>query len=234
MYSKSMPQKSMLERLQEIKCAVLIYPIRCFISQMKAHGDTFVCGGDTYVYMRFHKNTAYTTERVMEIPIVSRYTRAHAGHSILEVGNVLNHYVPFAHEVVDKYECGKDVHNVDIIDFYPSKQYDLVVCISTLEHIGFDEEDRSNSKTLCALERMQQLTSPGGQLVITIPLGWNPYLDEYIKTGRVQADELHLMHRVSCENTWEEVSTDLLQTKEFTYNTPYPYGNWILILIFQK
>jgi hypothetical protein len=36
------------------------------------------------------------------------------GSDFLEVGNVLNHYFKLNHDVIDKYEKGKNVKNIDI------------------------------------------------------------------------------------------------------------------------
>ena len=57
-------------------------------------------------------------------------------------GNVLLHYFPADHEIVDKYEKGDGIVNEDIVNFRPGKKYDLIVSISTLEHISWNEEKK--------------------------------------------------------------------------------------------
>ena len=70
---------------------------------------------------------------------------------ILEVGNILSHYFSVNHDIVDKYEKDVDVINQDIIDYHPNKKYDLIVSISSLEHVGEDETPREPKKILYAL-----------------------------------------------------------------------------------
>ena len=70
------------------------------------------------------------------MPIIWEEVKKHEAQRILELGNVLSHYYPVHHDIVDKYEKSSGVSNVDIRDFDTSKDYDLVVSISTFEHIG--------------------------------------------------------------------------------------------------
>ena len=53
------------------------------------------------------------------------------------------HYFPADHEIVDKYEKGDGIVNEDIVNFRPGKKYDLIVSISTLEHISWNEEKKT-------------------------------------------------------------------------------------------
>jgi len=51
---------------------------------------------------------------------------------------VLSHYFAVKHDIVDKYEIAPSVVNEDLVNFKPGKKYDLIVSISTLEHVGWD------------------------------------------------------------------------------------------------
>ncbi len=86
--------------------------------------------------------------------------------------------------IVDKYEKAIGVINEDICNFKPSKKYDLIISISTLEHVGFDEKPRDPCKVLRAIENLKSLLAVGGKLVAILPVGYNPYLDELIKSGK--------------------------------------------------
>ena len=55
-------------------------------------------------------------------------------------------YYKFEHDIVDKYEKKKGIINQDIVDYKPDKKYDLIISISTLEHVGWDETPRENYK----------------------------------------------------------------------------------------
>lgn len=67
---------------------------------------------------------------------------------MLEVGNVLSHYFPIHHDIVDKYEVCPGVINQDIADFLPQEKYDLILSISTVEHVGWDEQPQEPTKLL--------------------------------------------------------------------------------------
>jgi hypothetical protein len=60
----------------------------------------------------------------------------------------------------------------------------LIVSISTLEHVGWDEEDKNPVKVLQAIEILKSLLAPLGKIVVTLPLGYNPIIDDYLKKVR--------------------------------------------------
>src|SRR5450759_2230718 len=78
-----------------------------------------------YIYHRTWRN-----ERKIEAPIALYELENHSSQEILEVGNVLHHYIQVKHDVVDKYEIAKGVINEDIVDFRPEKSYGLILSIS--------------------------------------------------------------------------------------------------------
>lgn len=63
---------------------------------------------------------------------------------ILEVGNVLSHYENTLSEyikirnrkIIDKFESELGVEQWDLMDMSSSEQYDAIISISTVEHIG--------------------------------------------------------------------------------------------------
>jgi hypothetical protein len=75
---------------------------------------------------------------MIEVPIIYEMVKeAEAyGQKVLEVGNVLSHYFHVNHDIVYKYEKAKGVINEDVINFRLPKKYDLIISISTLEHMG--------------------------------------------------------------------------------------------------
>jgi hypothetical protein len=101
--------------------------------QFRFRGQTHDC-----FYARY--NMTWAGERMVEIPIGRALLEAQPGGRILEVGNVLPHYFPTRHEIVDKFEHGPGVLNVDILEFAPPHRYDLILSISTFEHIGFEDD----------------------------------------------------------------------------------------------
>lgn len=202
----------------------------CSFQLKNSSPKSFVFAGNELPYNRSITNLAYSSERAIELPIVMYFLNQNNPSNILEVGNVLNYYFSIPHVVIDKYEIANGVINQDIVDFCPDTRFDMIICISTLEHVGFDESVVEEVKTLTAIQRMKDLLAPNGKIIITVPLGHNPYLDKFIINGTISFPEMHLVRRISAHNIWEEQPLCFLQTEEFKYNYPYQYGNWILIL----
>ena len=147
-------------------------------------------------------------------------------------GNVLSHHVKLEHDILDKYETGKGVINKDIVDFKSEKRYDLIISISTLEHVGWDEKPRDDTKIPRAIDNMRTLiSSGGGTIMITVPLGYNPTLDKLLKDGSIQFSKQYHLIRISKGNEWREASwEDALAAK---YNSPMPFANGLLIGIIE-
>jgi SAM-dependent methyltransferase len=112
----------------------------------------------------------------VEIPIALGFLGR--GRRVLEVGNVLRQYapVPDGYTVVDKYERGAGVINRDVLDV--TETFDLIVSISTLEHIGLDEHPREPGKAAAAVSHLRSLLAPGGAMLATWALCYNRDLDE--------------------------------------------------------
>ena len=123
-------------------------------------------------------HATYTNERAVEIPVAMGLVDKYRGRRILEVGNVLSHYFSFPHVIVDKYEVGPGVTNEDIDEFATSQKFDLIISISTLEHVGWDETPRDRTKIIKALKNIRNLVNPGGLVMVTLPVGQNPLLDK--------------------------------------------------------
>jgi hypothetical protein len=181
--------------------------------------ETFIFLGHTYRYFTALYNATYPNERSVEIPIAMSIVNA-CGKCILEIGNVLSHYFVFSHVIIDKYESAPGVINEDIVDWRADEKFDLIVSISALEHIGWDETPRDDTKIPRALEN---LVKPGGQILITVPIGQNPVLDNLVHERSIEFDKQYYLKRVSRSNIWSETS------EEEAYGSPYQYGNAIMI-----
>ena len=182
----------------------------------------------------YHKyNMTWAGERTVEIPIAKTYLDAYQGRDILEVGNVMPHYFPARYDIVDKFEKGDRVINQDILEFQPGHQYDLILSISTFEHIGFDDDstEPSGKKIMAAIAACRALLKPGGKLVLSLPIGYNPDLDELIRTGGLKADrEIYLRRPKKLQ--WEPASKNEALSARF--KDPFPYANALLIAEFGK
>jgi len=201
----------------------LLYFIYCRI--ILGH-NTFIILGRTYRYFDSYKT--WIGERSVEIPIVMEMVREYQGRNILEIGNVLSHHVQFEHDILDKYEIALGVLNEDVVDFKSEKKYDLIVSVSTLEHVGWDEKPRDDIKILHAIENLKTLVTPwGGTIIITLPLGYNPAMDKLLKDGIIRFSKQYQLLRISKGNEWKSASWE--EVKDSKYNSPLPFANGLLI-----
>jgi hypothetical protein len=93
---------------------------------------------------------------------------------ILEVGNISHWYYRGTHDVVDKYDKDFYCINEDIVNYKPERKCRLIISISTLEHIGWDEVPRETNKIWKAVENMKSLLTDDGLMMVTIPIGYRP------------------------------------------------------------
>lgn len=117
-------------------------------------------------------NTTVLNERAVEIPIALDWLADRVLVDGVEVGNVLAHYGFPSHRVIDLYEPGEGVENIDVFDL--EGPFDWIVAISTLEHVG---QGVDPSAPMRAIEHLRSLLAPGGEMLVTIPGGHNDELD---------------------------------------------------------
>lgn len=178
----------------------------------------------------YHKyNHTWMNERTLEIPIGFKEIKNIKPSELLEVGNVLKHYNKnLKHKVIDKYEKIEGVINEDITDYETKNKYSKIICISTLEHVGFDEIPKDNNKTLKAYDKMISMLTPKGELFVTIPLGQNPHLDEFIKNKKITFDQIKIYKRMSFKNNWKEIINPNLKELNLT-DHKYPGCKYLLV-----
>lgn len=187
---------------------------------------SFKFQGDEYSYLYHSYNTTWKNERIVELPIIWREIEKNKGKDILEVGNVLSHYFKCGHDIVDKYEKAPGIINEDIVDF-KNKKYDLIVSISTIEHIGYDEKPIDLGKIDKALENIKSLLSEKGSFIATFPIGYNRYLDEKLAKKQILFSKICFMKRISKENEWVEAAYD--EVKYVKFGSPFGYANAIVV-----
>lgn len=191
-----------------------------------------------YQYFFHPHNHTWDNERAVEIPLIVTELLKHKDTRVLEVGNVLHHYLPVNHDIVDKYEVASGVINVDIIDYKPAHKYDLIVSISTLEHVGWDENPHTQEnlgqtdKIQKAVSCLKAMLQKGGRLVITVPIGYNPHLDTLLKKNLIKVDKIVYLQRIDSDNHWQEVSAKAALKSKFWQ--PYSYANALAILTVTK
>lgn len=190
----------------------------------------FAYENNEYIWFFHPYNFTWDNERAVEIPIALREINSAGDQKILEVGNVLSHYVPVRWDVLDKFEKGGDIIAGDVVDFKPSEKYDLIISISTLEHVGFDDDIRDTGKIAEAVINLKRnCLKPGGRMLFTMPLGYNNGMDNLLFENKLGFDELHFMKRTS-RNSWREVSQD--QLGDTSYAATYIEASAIVIAEF--
>jgi len=199
-------------------------------------GRTFLFNNSKYTYLIHQYNRAFAIERTVEIPIVEKKLDDYFGCKILEVGNVMQNYIKSSHDVVDLFEIGKNVHNVDIVDYVPVQKYNLIVSVSTIEHIGLDDLSENPQKVSLAIEHLKKLLLKDGELFFTFPLGYNEYLDKLVFSKNSGLTKSFLMKRISVDNKWEQMNFNDIRRKKdsFVYGKPYEAGNYIFIGVYIK
>jgi SAM-dependent methyltransferase len=131
---------------------------------------------------------ADVNERIVELPYVYRaLARVYQGASVLDVGAAEStvafslaslgydvvaldlHPYPFSHPRLRSVQA-------DILEWEVDESFDVILCISTLEHIGlgaYGEKASSDNASAdgLAVERFRALLPTGGILVLTVPFG---------------------------------------------------------------
>ncbi len=206
-----------------------------------------------YFYHSYHNHRL--GERSVEIPIIRQYLEKTGIRSFLEIGNATNHYYTYFQDlidtkiVVDKYEKGWGVINKDIKDYFIDNKYDLILSISTFEHMDSDcgknpdyVKGKSKFGTFAAdniFHVCKNLLNDGGIFILTAPLSphyeWNQTVFE---TGVFNKDLLNVksikkyyMKKIN-EIEWQQIDeNDAIKAK---YNYPFPGINILSIVEFKK
>lgn len=187
--------------------------------------NTFIFNNKKYKLFYHPYNNTFRSERAIEIPIIKEILDKHKG-KVLEVGNVLSNYFEVNYDIVDKYDKSPNTINEDILNYDLGKKYDLIISISTLEHIGFDEDDKNEHKVKEVIKHLKSLLKPNGKIIITIPLGYNPFIDKYIKNKELELSETYFFKKVAIDK-WVEVKE--IDFFNIQYNYPFPYANIVLL-----
>jgi SAM-dependent methyltransferase len=169
-----------------------------------SHGD-FELDGHRYLYLYNRHKFTWLTERAVEVPVAQALVDQHAPDRVLEIGNVLSHYRPQQHLVVDKYEHAPGVVNRDVLEVEGLGEFDLIIAVSTLEHVGWDESPRDPAKAARAVAALRSLLAPGGRLAITVPIGYNAAFDSALRSGEVPLDRAVALRRAG-GTRWREVA----------------------------
>ena len=207
----------------------LIYYYQTFKSSEK-----FKFQGKTYHYFFHPYCTTWRNERTVAVPIIWDIVKEYEekGKSILEVGNMLSYYFKVSHDIVDKYEIKDGVINEDVVDFKPSKKYDLIVSVLTLPEVGWHESPKDPTKTIRALKNLRTLLTSGGQIAVVIGLGINPEFDMSLESKTIEFDKQGYLRHLK-GYMWQEA--DWKDVKDVKYDKSIPTANAVMVgVIHQK
>lgn len=182
----------------------------------------FLFNGAEYPYFHHKANNTRINERIVEVPIIRKYVEGKQGPT-LEVGNVLGQYLGRRWTTVDLIEKEIGVTNCDILD-WKGGPYDLIVSISTFEHIGVDH-GKVPERAMEAILHCENLLRRGGRFVFTIPMGYHPLLDQWLLN--TWEGKRSYLKRISVDNQWAQVGQEQINGSH--YGKPYKYANALII-----
>jgi SAM-dependent methyltransferase len=199
--------------------AVLRWAAQWALGLPRANGPsrrTFTWEGRQVPYFHHRYNHTWLNERAVEAALAREVLATYAGARVLEVGHVMGHYLPSTtHTVIDKYEESPGVLNADVAELDEQSRYDLVLSVSTLEHVGWDEDVIDAEKPGRALEALKRSLAPGGLLWVTLPVGYNPHLDRRLRDGDYGFTRMRALRREAARNTWREVPVEEVWDAEY-------------------
>lgn len=185
-----------------------------------------------YFYHLYNRTVA--GERIVEIPIIYDILKKYKNKRILEVGNVLSHYFPVSHTVLDKYERSPGVINKDVANVKLGEKFDLIFSISTLEHVGFNYGERKDySKFMKGIRNLKKHLKSNGMLIITLPMYFNPNITRLIIERKMPLSKEYFLRRHSFLNEWKEVSYNEA-VKSGTYDGHFANSNSLYIGMFKN
>jgi hypothetical protein len=169
---------------------------------------SFEFNGKELPYFDHPYNNTLGNERSIEVSIAKEFFRG----DVLEIGRVLPHYGFDKHDVVDKFEEGGIL--ADVLTWVPTKQYDTIISISTIEHVG-EESGNKGQSGLDVIAWMRKYVKFAGTIFVTVPYGYNKDMDAAIEAEeRLFKNEFYFFR--DNEGDWH-------QTKELI-KRPYTPG----------
>jgi len=214
---------------------IAFHGIEAFVYKCFRRTKTFTFRGNTYQYIYSGYSRSWQNERAVEVPIIWKTMRENRNKRILEVGNVLSHHFRVSHDCIDKYEKNENVINEDVVTYEPSEKYDLIISISTLEHVGWDERDnvpREPFKILQALDHLTGMLNANGMIIATWSVAYNTELDKLLDDNKLPFTNFYYMKRTSWNNIWIETNWEEVRDLKYNFSSLFNgsyHGNGLVI-----
>ena len=206
-------------------------------------------------YFHHPYNHTWNTEREIEIAIALRWLKRNP-KDLVEVGAVMPYYQDVVkHEVIDPYDP-----KATIRDFMENQDLMLmnVLCISTIEHIGTTDYATNERQNIvdknAAINALKQILDDGENCLISIPIGYNHFLDSWLEenldkldcfaykkvlwTADKRSGKTDNMNSKShirtdtpdgVKSLWNYYA-DVKSIKGEKYREPFPAGNYVLFI----
>lgn len=172
--------------------------------------NTFKINDVELRYAREFFNEAYKNERSLEVAI-GRYFLSRFGEKTLEVGAVLPYYGNDSHEIIDLADEHPKSKKLNALNFdYKGRD---VLSISTIEHMMTKEYGNGSDQD--AITFLNKVLTDASNYLITWGVGYNPFLDEYMKT-HPEVPRL-IMKRINWKNEYVKHS----DSNDFSF----PFGH---------
>jgi SAM-dependent methyltransferase len=122
--------------------------------------------------------------------------------------------------VIDKYEIFPGVINKDIEDIYLNDKFDLIISISTIEHIGLDDCPIDPEKVIRTLKKLKtKFLKKNGIILVSFPVNYNEKISEMINKNKISNFEIFCFRKINEKyNLWKEV--DYKEVKENKHSQP--------------
>jgi len=85
---------------------------------------------------------------------------------------------------------------------------------------------------MLAVKNLKKMLAKNGEILITVPTGYNPYLDKILKKNKIKFTKKYCLKRISKDNKWVEVKWQ--EIKNSKYNKPFLNANGLFIGIIKK
>lgn len=185
-----------------------------------------------YFDCKWHK----VSEKTLELALAYYYLKEayKKGYKVIEWGNVTRfnqHLFDFqlSHDVVDI--CEGPTFKEDFEFWEPKHNYDFLLSISTLEHVGTGDNNLPKEGIQKTIKVAKRIPSIAPRALLTIPLQCNTELEDLILNNKEPFDIYNKTYytRIS-EKEWEEIPREKVGTLGKKYHYPWKYCNEISIL----
>jgi hypothetical protein len=204
------------------------------------YGHEFSFNGRIYPLFAHRFNCGWPprrmTERSVELALADAWLqqieRRAEPQDVWEIGAVTPYYWPKrVPNVVDPYDS-HPFANIRQSLFDISLTGRSVLSISTFEHIGVAEYGQQERPGL-AIAAIEKLFLEASSFMVTVPIGYNQSLDDFLFSGVAQPAEIGFLMRPARGNSWRQVGS--LEASKATYgprayDNPAGWANGLVIL----